>query len=74
MSELLVDGLFWHGSWVETSSASFHSLILLQIEAIGKRKHYLFNFNHTWLKEWYFINLVKNESEVLPEVEDTSTM
>ena len=60
MSEDLLEKVSIFRSWVLVSSISDHSPIVLQFEQELVEANYSFKFNHTWLKDVSFYQMVRD--------------
>jgi len=59
---------------VEEGRSSHHSIVLLHIEKRDNKPHGPFKFNHTWLEDEDFINLVSQNWRKYDSSLEDSTM
>lgn len=60
MANSLLERLGNFRSWVENIEISNHMLVLFQFEVGYERSRTPFKFNHSWLEEKSFIELVRD--------------
>ena len=70
----LIDPMSRYMSWVENESFSDYSPVILELDHVLQKILYTFNFNHMWLEEQDFKDMVRLEWENTGVREHEQTM